>query len=98
MTDPSVELALAELSRKIDVGFTKTDGQLALLLQRTEAMERRADQQARDLESLESRLGKVERTAVTRSDMDKRTQRIIAIVAVLVAAAGIILGVITKGG
>jgi len=92
MTDQSssMELAIAELSRKIDVGFTKTDGQLAVLLQRTEAMERRADQQARVIEDLQDRLGKVERDAVTRGDLDRRSGRTIALLSVVVAAVGVL--------
>lgn len=71
MTEPSVELALAELTRKIDVGFTKTDGQLALLIQRTQAMERRADHQDAAIERLDIRMDQVEATRVTRADLDK---------------------------
>jgi len=92
MTDQSssMELAIAELSRKIDFGFTKTDGQLAVLLQRTEAMERRADQQARVIEDLQDRLGKVERDAVTRGALDRRSGRTIALLSVVVAAVGVL--------
>ena len=92
MTDQSssMELAIADLTRQVQVGFTKTDGQLAVLLQRTEAMERRADQQARAIEDLQDRLGKVERDAVTRGDLDRRSGRTIALLSVVVAAVGVL--------
>lgn len=92
MTDQSIsmELAIADLTRQVQVGFTKTDGQLAVLLQRTEAMERRADQQAGAIEDLQDRLGKVERDAVTRGDLDRRSGRTIALLSVVVAAVGVL--------
>jgi len=92
MTDQSssMELAIADLTRQVQVGFTKVDGQLAVLLQRTEAMERRADQQARAIEDLQDRLGKVERDAVTRGDLDRRSGRTIALLSVVVAAVGVL--------
>jgi hypothetical protein len=92
MTDQSssMELAIADLTRQVQVGFAKVDGQLAVLLQRTEAMERRADQQARAIEDLQDRLGKVERDAVTRGDLDRRSGRTIALLSVVVAAVGVL--------
>jgi hypothetical protein len=92
MTDQpsSMELAIADLTRQVQVGFAKVDGQLAVLLQRTEAMERRADQQARAIEDLQDRLGKVEREAVTRGDLDRRSGRTIALLSVVVAAVGVL--------
>ena len=88
--NPTVELALSELRRSVDVGLTEIRGQLALLLQRSEQAERRADQQAKELEDLESRLGKVERDAVTRADLEKRSGRTIAILSIIVAAVGVL--------
>lgn len=49
---PTVELALSELRRSVDVGLTEIRGQLALLLQRSEQAERRADQQDKEIEWL----------------------------------------------
>lgn len=76
MTDPSVELALAELKRTLDVGFTKTDGQLALLLQRTEAVERRVGAQDAAIDRLDVRVDEVEATRVTRADLDKEMAKL----------------------
>lgn len=106
MTDPSVELALAELTRKIDVGFAKVDGQLALLIQRTQAMEARADGQDAALSTLDDRVDKVEATSVTRAEMDERAKRTLQVVAIIVAVLGaatgsgtaLLIAFVTRGG
>ncbi|MFI5808869.1 hypothetical protein [Streptomyces sp. NPDC051561] len=55
-TDPAaVTLELERLRRTIEVGFTRTDGSLALLVQRD-------DQFAAQLAELEGRIAAVERT------------------------------------
>jgi hypothetical protein len=71
----SVELALSELRRSVDVGLTSVDGKLALLLQRADAQDRRADEQAAELRAHDARLDEVERQAVTRADLDEHDTR-----------------------
>jgi len=50
-----VALALAELRATVEVGFARIDGQLALLVQRS-------DQTDKALEELEERVGALEKT------------------------------------
>jgi hypothetical protein len=70
-----VALALAELRATVEVGFARIDGQLALLVQRS-------DQTDKALEGLEQRVSSLE------------TRRWpLATLAVLVAMAGVALGV-----
>lgn len=49
----SVALELAELRRSVDVGFAKTDGALALLVQRSDQTDQAIAQHASRLDSLE---------------------------------------------
>jgi len=91
--DPlALEMAISELRRSVDVGIARIEGQLALLIQRAEQTDRRADQQAQAIDDLDDRVAKVERDAVTHVDLDKRAQRIIAILGVIVSVAAVILG------
>lgn len=56
MTPPestSVALELAELRRTMEVGFTRVDGQLALLVQRTEQTDKTLDEHDQRLTALE---------------------------------------------
>ncbi|GAA3145043.1 hypothetical protein GCM10010466_40170 [Planomonospora alba] len=105
-----VSLALAELRRLVEVGFERTSGQTALILQRLDHVDGRhaelAEQVRKDRETaevrhvaLENRLDAVEREAVTSAQLADRTKQIIAIVTVLVTTAGVIVALIslTKG-
>ncbi|MEU6254283.1 hypothetical protein [Streptomyces sp. NPDC047043] len=55
MPEGQVALALAELRQTLEVGFARIDGQLALLVQRS-------DQTDKALEELEQRVAALERT------------------------------------
>lgn len=52
-TSISVALELAELRRSVDVGFTKTDGQLNLLLQRADQTDARVADLDKRVDGLE---------------------------------------------
>lgn len=86
-----VELAILELRKSVEVGFAKVDGQLALVLQRTEQAERRADQHDRAIEELEDRMAAVERDQVTRAEMDERARRTLMILGLILTAAAIVV-------
>ena len=94
--NPSMELALSELRRSVDVGLAKLEGQLALLLQRSEQAEHRADQQGKEIDDLWGRLGKLERDAVTRSDIDGRTQRFLMMLGIIVAVISVVCSTATS--
>lgn len=56
MTPPestTIALELAELRRTMEVGFTRVDGQLALLVQRTEQTDKTLDEHDQRLTALE---------------------------------------------
>ncbi|GGK91169.1 hypothetical protein Ppa06_58400 [Planomonospora parontospora subsp. parontospora] len=105
-----VALALAELRRLVEVGFEKTSGQTALILQRLDHVDGRhaelAEQVKKDRDAaearhmvLENRLDAVEREAVTSAQLADRTRQIIAIVGLMVTIAGAVIALIslTKG-
>lgn len=58
--DQSVELQLSELRRTLEVGLTKVEGQLALLLHRTDQSEQRLKQHEERMDGLHSRIDRVE--------------------------------------
>lgn len=87
--NPALELELARLRGEVLVRLTEIGGQLTLLAQRAESAAARADEQARaadaraaaqakQIELLDGRLDTVERTQVTRADMDERSRRTLA--------------------
>lgn len=56
MTPPestTIALELAELRRTMEVGFTRVDGQLALLVQRTEQTDKTIDEHDQRITALE---------------------------------------------
>jgi hypothetical protein len=107
---PDLALSLAELRRLVEVGFERTNGSTALILQRLDQVDGRhaelvkrveQDRAAAELRyaALEGRLDTVEREAVTRGQLTERTRQIIAVVTVLVAVAGAVIALIqlTRG-
>ena len=75
MPDSEVALALLELRKTLDVGFARIDGQLALLVQRS-------DQTDKALEELEERI-----TALERNRWPLSAVAILASVAAVVLGA-----------
>lgn len=98
--------ALAEIRRLVEVGFERTNGQNALILQRMDHADGRhaelakrvdqdrADTAVRDL-AMEARLDVVEREAVTRTQLSDRTKQIIAIVGLMVTIAGVLIALVS---
>ncbi|MFJ2196966.1 hypothetical protein [Streptomyces violaceusniger] len=104
MTEPSpndpaaVAIELERIRRTIEVGFTRTDGALALLVQRHDQSDETQKEHARRLDAHDARLDTLERGETERQ---KRTEdRLAALerarwplpsVAALVALSGLIL-------
>ncbi|TMR90379.1 hypothetical protein EJK15_55740 [Nonomuraea basaltis] len=98
------------LRRLVEVGFEKTNGSTALILQRLDQVDDRHAQLAQRVEqdraaadvryaAMEARLDAVEREAVTRTQLADRTKQIIAVVGLLVTVAGAVIALIqlTRG-
>ncbi|MER6891983.1 hypothetical protein [Streptomyces halstedii] len=65
-----LELAVTELRGSVDAGMARIEGSLALLVQRAEQSDRRADGHAGQLHRLDERVDTLERTGVTRIELD----------------------------
>ena len=89
MNEP-IDAVVAEFRRMTEVSLTRIEGQLALLLQRQDQQDRRADQHDTRLVSLDARLDQVERTQVTREDLEKRSGKTLAWMGVIVAVVSIL--------
>ncbi|WP_067482592.1 hypothetical protein [Actinomadura hibisca] len=85
----TVELALAELRRGVDVRLANLEGQLALLFQRNELHERQMADQTRLVAELEDRLSASEREQVTRGHLDNRFRHTVSLLSMLAAAASV---------
>lgn len=93
--NPTVELALSELRRSVDVGLTEVRGQLALLLQRSDQGDRRADQHEKTIDVLEERLTRMERDTVTHADLDKKSSRTITVLSLIMTGVSIVTAAAT---
>ncbi|MEU5863480.1 hypothetical protein ABZ815_20085 [Nonomuraea sp. NPDC047529] len=107
---PNLALALAELRGAVELGFERTNGSTALILQRLDQVDDRhaelvkrveQNQAAAELRhvAMEARLDALEREAVTRGQLAERTRQIIAVVTIVVAVAGTVIALIqlTRG-
>ncbi|WP_431980608.1 hypothetical protein [Streptomyces qinglanensis] len=71
-SDPAaVALELERIRRTIEVGFTRTDGALALLVQRHDQTEQHLAEQGRRLDDHDNRLDIVERGETERQKRDE---------------------------
>ena len=86
---------LADIRRSVEVGLTGVNGRLDVIIERLDHHGRRVDQHEEQLGSLDARLDEVERTAVTREDMDARGRRTISIVALVVTGIGTVIATLT---
>lgn len=104
MTDPSpndpaaVALELERIRRTIEVGFTRTDGALALLVQRHDQSDETQKEHARRLDAHDARLDTLERGETERQkrndarlDTLERARWPLPSVAALVALCGLLL-------
>lgn len=86
---------LADIRRSVEVGLTGVNGRLDVIIERLDHHGRRVDQHEERIGSLDARLDVVERTAITRQDMDARGRRTISIVALVVTGIGILIATLT---
>lgn len=102
MTDhstPDVQLGILNLQNSVDVGFARVEGQLALVIQRADQTDRRLTAHDDEIAELTDRVGTVERSAVTRSDMETRqassarTITIVVSIVALIISAGMSIGI-----
>ncbi|WP_275463385.1 hypothetical protein [Streptomyces noursei] len=100
-SDPAaVTLELERIRRTIEVGFTRTDGALALLVQRHDTTEQHLAEQGRRLDDHDARLDTVERGETERQKRDlarldalERGRWPLPSLAALVSLAAVILSI-----
>lgn len=102
----SLDLAVLDLRRLVELGFAETNGQNALILQRMDQSDarhidlvRRIDVERSETNTRQSELAdrvqQLERSAVTQAQLSDRTKQIIAIVGLLVAIAGVVVALVS---
>lgn len=79
------ELAISEFRREVAVGMTEIGGQLALLVQRAGQSDERFSRVDRAVEDLDKRTDAIERTQVTRSDLDEKGRKTLLLVSTVTA-------------
>ncbi|MFG1873405.1 hypothetical protein ACGFIV_01030 [Sphaerisporangium sp. NPDC049003] len=101
----SLDLALLDLRRLVELGFSETNGQNALILQRMDQADgrhielvRRIDTERAEMvaryNDVVERVQVLERDAVTKTQLAERTRQIIAVVGLLVTVAGVVIALV----
>jgi hypothetical protein len=90
----TVQLGILNLQNSVDVGFARVEGQLALVIQRADQTDKLLTEHAEQIAAIDTRLDVVERSAVTREDMEKRQAASARTVGIVVS----ILALITSSG
>jgi len=93
-TDPYLGIALEKLQRLVEVGFEKTNGSTALILQRLDQVDGRHAELAKRVDELEDVLAEVDKNAVTNEQLRDRTRMILTFVTALVAVVSSIFAAI----
>ncbi|MFD0688921.1 hypothetical protein [Actinomadura fibrosa] len=91
----TIEIALLEMRRDLEVRLTNLEGQLALLHQRNEQSEREASDRAHQVGDIEDRLGTTEREQITRSHLDNRFRHTMALLSLIAASASAVIALLT---
>ncbi|WP_242906441.1 hypothetical protein [Actinomadura terrae] len=91
----TLELALAELRRDLDVQIANLEGQFALLLQRIELHEQQARGHIRHIADLDDRITSAERNQVTHAYLDKRFRHTMTLLSLLAATASVVVALVT---
>lgn len=93
--DPALALLRLELLTplaEIRGEMTELRGDVRLILQRLDQADKRAADQARELRRHDERLDALERTAVTKADMDRSRTRTMQVLGLIATVLGIAAG------
>jgi hypothetical protein len=91
---PSLALSLERLQRLVEVGFERTNGQTSLILLRLNQGDGRHADLVSKVETLEARVGELDKDAVTNEQLKERTRFILTIVTALVMVITGVFGAI----
>lgn len=95
-TTTASEVAFLRLQSSLDVGITRITGQLDVILQRLDQQDKRGDDHASQLGTLDTRVDALERTAVTREDLERRQSAAARSVGIVVSVVAIVASVGTS--
>lgn len=97
-TSPTVELLLANLQKSLEVGMTKIQGDVALVLQRLDQSDARHAELVKRVEDLEKSQREAATTVVTREDQAQRWTRVAGVIGLVLTGLSItvaaVLGII----
>ncbi|ROO82569.1 hypothetical protein EDD29_0049 [Actinocorallia herbida] len=93
---PNVEARLSDLHRLLEVGIERLAGQIGLLGQRLDQQDVRHLDHGQRLDRHDERLDVLDRTAVTREDLNEKSRRTIATLGLITSVLGIAVGALTS--
>lgn len=91
---PNVELLLANLQRSLEVGMTKIQGDLSLVLQRLDQSDARHAELVKRVEDLEKARRDSAATVVTRADQAQRWARGAGVVGLVLTGLGVVVAAV----
>lgn len=93
-TDPYLALSLEKLQRLVEVGFERTNGSTALILQRLDQVDDKHAELTSRVDELSEHLSLVDKNAVTNEQLKDRTRLILTFVTALVTVVTGVFGTI----
>jgi hypothetical protein len=89
---PAQDHQLAIVKAELMIPLTEIKGDVRLVLQRLDSVDKRVDDQAAELKRMDSRLDQVERDQVTRMQLDERSRKTIQIITLISTVVSILVG------
>lgn len=88
------DAAIAQLRSELLLRLTELSGDVRLILQRMDQMDTRAQEHGNALAALDGRVDAVERTTVTRQELDRRDEQVRAKTTQRLTVIGLIITVV----
>ncbi len=89
---PAQDHQLAIVKAELMIPLTEIKGDVRLVLQRLDSVDKRVDDQATELRHMDARLDAVERDQVTRMQLDERSKKTIQIITLISTVVSILVG------
>jgi hypothetical protein len=89
---PVADVAILRLQSSLDLGLSRIEGQLGVIMQRMDQQDRRSDSHGQEISALEARMREVEQSKVSTEELERRARRQLGWTTVVVAVIGIIVG------
>jgi uncharacterized protein YlxW (UPF0749 family) len=89
---PAQDHQLAIVKAELMIPLTEIKGDVRLVLQRLDSVDKRVDDQATEIKRMDARLDAVERDQVTRMQLDERSKKTITILALISTVVTFLVG------